>query len=51
MVSVPSSMIASRLLAPLGVANSARGVGLPFCRRCRTIPKTRAHIALAWLIY
>jgi hypothetical protein len=28
MVSVPSSMIASRLLAPIGVASAARGVGL-----------------------
>jgi len=27
MVSVPSSMIASRLLAPIGVASNARGVG------------------------
>jgi hypothetical protein len=33
MVSVPSFMIASRLLAPIGVASNARGVGEGGTRR------------------
>jgi len=47
-------MIASRLLAPIGVAalrGARRGAAFADAALVERNPRTRAHITLAWLIF